>query len=108
MAYKIAQGDQRKIPFELKLNGATLTPYELSELEVCATDQAFRKLMSTGDVVFDDVTGQWIFRLTQDETFALEPGTYFVQARPEFLDGTIIMTSIGSIEVADANSEAVI
>ena len=105
MAYKIAQGDQRKIPFDLKQNGATLTPEALTELEICATDQVFRKTMSAGEVCFDPEQGKWVFLLTQKETFGLEPGDYSIQARPEFPDGTVIMVSIGSIRVVDAHSE---
>lgn len=103
--YKLAQGDQRKIPFDLTMNGATLTPEALTELEICAADQVFRKLMSAGEVGFDENLGRWVFLLTQKETLALEPDTYTVQARPEFPDGTVIKINIGSIRVEDAHSE---
>lgn len=106
--YKLAQGDQRKILFDLTMNGQTLTSDALTELEVCAADNAFRKLMSAGEVGFDENIGRWVFLLTQEETLALEPGTYTVQARPEFTDGTVIMIGIGSIRVEDAHSEEVI
>lgn len=106
--YRLAQGDQRKIPFDLTLNGVTLTPDALTELEICAADQAFRKLMSAGEVGFDESIGRWVFLLTQEETLALEPNTYTVQARPEFPDGTVIKINIGSIRVEDAHSEEVI
>lgn len=108
MAFKISQGDQRMVPFDLKLNGEILTPDDLVELEICATDGAFRKLLSAGEVAFDYDNSNWAFLLTQTETLAMEPGSYNVQARPEWADGTVIMTSIGTIQVAEANSKEVI
>lgn len=108
MSYKISQGDQRMVPFDLKLNGEILTPDDIVELEICAAEGAFRKLLSSGEVAYDYDNANWAFLLTQTETFAMEPGTYNVQARPEWADGTVIMTSIGTIQVADANSEEVI
>ena len=106
--YKLAQGDQRKIPFTLTLNGENLTPDDLTELEICAADQAFSKKMSSGEVGFDSNSGLWVFLLTQEETLAMDPDSYSVQARPEFPDGTVIMVPIGTIRVEDAHSEAVI
>ena len=108
MAYKISQGDQRMVPFDIKLNGEILTPDDLTELEICAAEGAFRKLLSSGEVAYDYDNSHWAFLLKQEETLAMEPGTYNVQARPVWSDGTIIMTSIGTIQVADANSEEVI
>ena len=108
MAYKISQGDQRLVPFDRKLNGEILTPDELTELEICAAEGAFRKLLSSGEVAYDYDNSRWVFLLTQAETLAMEPGSYNVQARPLWSDGTVIMISIGTIQVADANSEEVI
>ena len=108
MAYKIAQGDQRFVPFVLTLNGAAVSPEMLQELEVCAEDQVFRKLMTKGEVSFNENRQVWEFLLTQQETFGLDSGEYSVQVRPKFRDGTTIQWAIGTVCVSDSHSEAVI
>lgn len=107
---KMMQGDSYAVFFALKINDSPLTPDILSDLEVCVGD-SLRKLYSAGEVSYDETTQEWYFLPSQEETLAMEPEAYEVQARAKFRNGqysAVKGVSVGRIIINDANSEEVI
>lgn len=109
---RIMQGDSYPIftAITLKETGEPITPDMVSELEICV-GESMRKNYSSGEVVYDEDEKEWYFFPTQDETFAMEPGAYEVQARPKFANGqysTVRGISVGTIVIIDAKSNEVI
>lgn len=70
------QGDAFNIPITLNMDNIALSPEVLSELEI--TLSTITKKLSKNSILFD---GEFIFPLTQQETFRLAPGKYYMQAR---------------------------
>ena len=107
---KIMQGDSYAVFFALKFNNEPLTPDMLSDVEISVGNN-LRKLYSSGEVQYDEDSGEWFFRPTQSETLSLEPEFYEVQARVKFRNGEYSDVKgivIGRIQILDANSEEVI
>lgn len=69
MAIKIMRGDSYNIPINISQNGIAVTPSMVREIEIAIGD-AVRKYYSRGEVLY--AGGTWYFRLSQDESFALE------------------------------------
>lgn len=69
MAVKIMRGDSYYIPVDITHDGVTVTPDMVDEIEI-SVGSALQKYMSDGSVIYDN--GTWYFRLSQEETFALE------------------------------------
>ena len=108
---KIMQGDSYAVFFGLDFNEEPITPDMLSDVEIVVGNGDIRKLYSSGEVIYDKDLKEWYFRPTQNETFALEPESYEVQARVKFRTGEysdVKGITIGRIEILDANSEEVI
>lgn len=112
---KMMQGDARTIPFSLTLNNEmVLSPDHIADLEVCigSDDGALiRKLLSENTIGFDNASGKWFFRLSQEETLSLEPGSYSAVARPKFglnADSDVQGIKIGGFNIIDGLSEEVI
>lgn len=79
---KIMQGDSCRVPIEISQDNVTITPYMLADVEVCVGENV-RKTYSSGDVVYDDNTGHWYIRLSQEETFGMD-GTQEVIVRVKY------------------------
>ena len=112
---KIMQGDSYNLPFVLTLNGTTdITPYFVAELELCIGNDdtvEVRKMFSSGGVWYDESMKRWFFRLSQQESFGLDPNTYDVVVRVKFADDNnadVIGLRIGRITVINTQSEEVI
>lgn len=109
---RMMQGDSYPVFVALNLidTGEPITPNMVSELEICV-GESIRKTYSSNDVFYDYTEREWYFIPTQSETFAMEPGSYEVQARPKFANGeysTVRGIKVGTIVIADANSNEVI
>ena len=107
---KMMQGDSFSVFMNLKIDGAVMTPSLISDLEISVGD-SLRKLYSAGEVQYDARQLQWYFIPTQEETLAMEPGGYEVQARIKFPNDQYSFVKgvgIGRIIILDANSEEVI
>lgn len=100
------QGDSYRVEFELLHEDKTpIPPAELAEIEVCIG--GIRKLLSAGDIDFDENEGEYYVRLTQQETFRFR-GDVHVQARPRFLSGDVIGLKLGTINVEESDSKVVL
>ena len=78
---EIYQGDAFDIPITLSMDGITITPDILSELEI--TFDTITKRLSKRSILFDN---EFIFPLTQQETLRLSPGKYYMHARIKILE----------------------
>lgn len=105
MALKIMRGDSYYVPIEVLQDGKTVTPEIVKDIEV-SVGESLQKRYANGDVIYRD--GEWYFRLSQEETFALpESAAVYVRAvypgDPQDVIGTmagqVILTDTGSKEV---------
>lgn len=107
---KMMQGDSYAIFVNLKIDGNPLTPNMVSEVEITIGD-SLRKLYSAGGVKYDTSLLQWYISPTQEETLAMEPNGYDVQARIKLKNGqnsSVKGVSVGRVVIVDAQSEEVI
>lgn len=107
---KMMQGDSRAVFFTLEQSGAELTPNKVTEVEITVGSN-MRKLYSTGEVGWDKSRRQWYIFPTQEETLALEPDGYEVQARFKYPNGDFSPVkglTLGRIVITAAQSKDVI
>lgn len=82
----IMQGDALTLPVRITLNGEPVTAEDV---------EAVRFSLGTlykaypGEVEWDAASGRFNLPLTQEETFALQPGSLRVIVRPKFKDSSI-------------------
>lgn len=106
----IMKGDSYPLYFELTLDGITLTPDMVAEMEVCM-GESIRKLYSDKGVQFDNEMGMWYFWPTQEETLAMPDGQYHVVVRVRYKNPgmkEVQGCNIGRIVVMDTFSNEVI
>jgi hypothetical protein len=100
------QGDQYKIPIELKYpDGDIITQAELKELEIFVG--IFRKTLSDNTVVYEEEAKAFNVFLTQKETFMLS-GDVKIQARLLFLSGDVNGINLGTINFEESTSKVVL
>lgn len=109
---RMMQGDSYAVFVDLKMkeSGEPITPSMVSDVEIQVGDN-LRKTHSAGEVLYDETQSQWYFIPSQEETFALDPESYEVQARIKFSNGKFPAVKgirVGSIDILDAKSEEVI
>jgi hypothetical protein len=109
---KMMQGDSYAVFVSLKLKDTEepITPHMVSEIEI-TVGESLRKTYTSEEVRYDDEEMQWYFIPTQEETFALEPESYEVQARIKFANGQYSSVKgivVGNIMIMDASSSEVI
>ena len=112
---KIMQGDSYSLRFTLTLNEETnVTPDMVSEVELCiGNDEGaeIRKTYTAGEVWYDNSVGKWFFRLSQENTLGMDPGSYGIIVRPKFksdVNADVIGVKIGNVVIIDTYSEEVI
>lgn len=106
MSLKIMQGDQYAIVFTGTQDGK---PLDLSAVELIEfIVGGLRKVYP--DEVTTDEDGNFLFPLTQKETFAFKSAVQSIQVRVKFAgtDEVVIGTSAESIRVRDAISKVVL
>jgi hypothetical protein len=100
------QGDQYKLPIELKdADGTFVTREEVKDLEVFVGTT--RKMLSKGEISFEPLENVFYVFLTQKETFMMH-GEVAVQARILFLSGDVVGIDLGKINFAQATSKVVL
>ena len=107
MSLKIMQGDQYAIVFTGSQDGKPLDMATIDEIEF--TVDRLRKTYP-GDVT-QDADGNFLFPLTQEETFAIQRSSQHVQIRVKFKGGatpTVIGVDVGDISVTDSISKVVL
>lgn len=106
---KIMQGDSYNVPIEITQDGATLKPSTISNVEVCVGENV-RKTYAEGGVIFDENTGLWYIRLSQEETFEMD-GTQDVIVRIKYRNkpnGDVIGRRAGTINATETISKEVL
>ena len=80
---QIMQGDSRAIFINFTVNGSTLTPDMLDELEIFIGEE-LRLAYTEGSVNFDTSRNKWYIWPTQEQTFNLDEGSHKVEVRVKF------------------------
>lgn len=109
---KMMQGDSYPVfvALSLKDTGELITPDIVGDVEICV-GESLRKTYLSGGVFYDNNEREWFFVPTQEETFAMEPDSYEVQARVKLPNGSyspVRGIKVGTIDILDANSSEVI
>lgn len=100
------QGDQYKIPIELKNDdGSAVTQKDLKNLEVFVGN--VRKLLSKGEIEFEEINGLFYVFVSQKETFRLR-GDVKVQARLLLLSGDVVGVNLGTVNFEESTSKVVL
>ena len=100
------QGDQYRIPIELKdADGTFVTLEEVKDMEVFFGTA--RKMLSKGEIEFDPLENVFYVSLFQNETFMMR-GDVSVQARVLFLSGDVVGVDLGKLNVAQSTSKEVL
>lgn len=100
------QGDQYKIPIELKYaDGTFVTREEVKDLEVFVGTT--RKMLSKGEVEFEPLENLFYVSLTQKETFMMR-GDVSAQARVLFLSGDVVGVNLGTVNFEASTSKVVL
>lgn len=107
MSLKIMQGDQYAIVFTGTQDGEAL---DLSKIEMIEFIVGKLRKVYPGEVT-TDTDGNFLFPLTQEETFGFKGAAQPVQIRVKFtgtLEPVIIGTSAGAVRVEDSISKVVL
>jgi hypothetical protein len=103
MAKNLMQGDQHAIPFVLKMKDGTLITDAMVKTVVLNLGNLSRQY--PGDVTYKN--GQWLFPVTQAQTFAMR-GSVEPQARVEFLNDDIFGGAGEPVELQNALNKGII
>ena len=100
------QGDQYRIPIELKdSDGTFVTREEVKDMEVFVGTT--RKMLSKGEIEFDPLENIFYVYLSQKETFMMR-GDVSVQARVLFLSGDVVGIDLGKLNFSQSTSKVVL
>ncbi len=100
------QGDQYRLPIELKYaDGTFVTREEVKDIEVFVGTT--RKMLSNGEIEFEPLENVFYVYLLQKETFMMR-GDVSVQARVLFLSGDVAGIDLGKLKFAQATSKVVL
>ena len=100
------QGDQYRIPIELKdADGTFVTLEEIKDMEVFFGPA--RKMLSKGEIEFDPLENVFYISLSQKETFMMR-GDVSVQVRVLFLSGDVVGVDLGKLNFAQSTSKVVL
>lgn len=100
---KMMTGDQYGIPFHIYRDGQTVTEDEIEVVEFSISN--LRKVYPQ-EVRY--VEGDFLFPITQQETFSLGSGKKHTQARVKFVDGSVVGVDFGYIDVSASISKVVL
>ena len=103
----IMQGDSFGIPIDVtKLGGQVVLPSEVNDVEVSFGHLI--KYYSKDEVLFDDISKQWVFPITQEESFGLPVSQVRIQVRVFWKDGNIRGADAGEYDVVESISKEVL
>ena len=106
----IMRGDSYPIYIELLQDDTILIPEMVAEIEVCI-GESMRKLYSRNEVMFDQSSGRWYIRLSQEETLAWTESAYNVIVRIKYANmdyPDVLGLKVGRINVVDTFSKEAI
>ena len=100
------QGDQYRLPIELKYaDGTFVTLEEVKDIEVFVGTT--RKMLSKGEIEFDPLENVFYVSRSQKETFMMR-GDVSVQVRVLFLSGDVAGIDLGKLNFAKSTSKVVL
>lgn len=100
------QGDQYRLPIELKYeDGTFITPDDVKDIEFFIDKT--RKMLSLGQAVFEPTENVYYVFLKQKDTFMMR-GAVDVQARLLFNSGDVIGIALGKLDIEKATSKVVL
>ena len=100
------QGDQYRLPIELKYaDGTFVTLEEVKDMEVFVGTT--RKMLSKAEIEFDPLENVFYVSLSQKETFIMR-GDVSVQVRVLFLSGDVAGIDLGKLNFAKSTSKVVL
>jgi hypothetical protein len=91
----MTQGEQRTIIFNLRQDGETLRPEMIQDLKVCTGN--VRKKYSDGAVAF--LENKWNFKMSQKDTFSMEPGNYDLVIHIKYPNDDILIRTISMLVI---------
>ena len=100
------RGDAYCLPIEIETDSGTATADSFTDVEVCIGN-TIRKMLSSGEIIYDAERSVFLVPLTQEETFGLHVRTR-VNIRCKYSSGDVIGVDLGVIEFAPALSREVI
>ena len=104
---KIMQGDSYNLPVDVVNDeNIVVTPADVVDVEISIG--SLRKTYAAGDITYNANAGQWIFPLTQEETFKMIPCRVKVQIRFKWFDGSIEGADLGYIDILESMSKEVL
>lgn len=106
MAMEIMQGDSYGIPITIEFDGGIGTPENLEDVEVVICE--IKKTYKEGTLVYDNLTQQYVFPLTQAESFAMATSFGRGQIRIKTVGGDVIGQSLDSIDIKKSTSKVVL
>lgn len=98
-------GDAYVLPIEISFESGKATVEDFLEIEV--TVGSVRKTLSSGDVTYDEETGEFNVRFTQEDTFKLK-GNRDVDVRLVLVNEDVIGIRAGTLEHIESQSKQVI
>ena len=103
-AVTIMQGDQYGLTFYITDDeDAAIPPGTIDDIEIVFGQ--LTKRLSTGELYFEG--GRCIFPLTQDETFIVNYPQE-TQVRVKFVNGDVVGTRLGKINITESRSKEVL
>lgn len=103
---KMMRGDSYPIPVDIMQDGVMMTPDMVADIEI-SVGSGIQKRMSDGEVIYED--GQWYFRLSQEESFAMEDdNTVYVRVVYPGEPSDVVGTTAGRIAALETGSSEVL
>ena len=99
------QGDQYRLPIEIKTTEGNAKPATFDDLEVFVG--SVRKTLGKGEVSYDDENETFLVLLTQQETIRLRRDIE-VKLRCKFPDGDVVGISAGTVNFEKSTSRVVL
>lgn len=101
------QGDAYDLPIEIVVvDGPAVTPEDVKDVEIVIG--SLRKTFVAGEVKFDRTTNEWLFPLSQEETFKFLPTKIRGQVRLHWKTGEIEGYKLDTIDVDESTSKEVL
>ena len=105
------RGDAQVVVLDIRVNKRLATTDDFTEIEVTFNPElkghSIRKLMSKGDIFWDDEMQRFCFFITQEETFSLHPGDNTWQLRAMYGD-VVVSTVVSTVYIGCTNSKHVL
>lgn len=100
------QGDSFGIEITIQTENGVIAPPDVADVEI--TIGRIRKTYSNHELSFEGGNGNWVFPLTQEESFQMPSTHVKAQVRVMWPDGTVEGVSLGVINIYESISREVL